>query len=136
MKTIPTILKYMSTTPHSIEAHEALGKAEDLMKTHSIRHLPVMSQGQIKGIVSDRDIHLALSITGVDASRTRVCDIAHTELFLVRPDARLDEVVRLMGEKKIGSVLVVDHHKLVGIFTTIDALHALDELLNTRLAHA
>src|SRR5687768_806110 len=135
MKVIPTVLKYMSTTPHSIDGDQVLAKAQELMKTHSIRHLPVMRQGQIQGIISDRHLHLALSLTGIDASKTKVSDIAHSELFLVRPDSRLDEVVRLMGEKKIGSVLVVDHHRLVGIFTTIDALQALEELLHTRLSH-
>jgi len=53
----------------------------------------------------------------------------------VKPDSKLDEVARMMADKKIGSVLVVDHHRLVGIFTTTDALQALGELLQTRLIH-
>jgi acetoin utilization protein AcuB len=78
---------------------------------------------------------MALSIRGVDAEKTKVDEIASQEVFLVRPDSKLDEVVKNMAEKKIGSVLVVDHHRLVGIFTTTDALVALNELLHTRLTH-
>jgi acetoin utilization protein AcuB len=106
-----------------------------MMRNHQIRHLPVMSGGQVTGVLSDRDVKLALSINGVDPENTKVEEIASSEVFLVKPDSKLDEVARTMSEKKIGSVLVIDHHHLVGIFTTTDALKALDELLHTRLTH-
>ncbi len=133
MKSIPTIMKYMTTTPHSVNAQEPIEIAYNMMKEHHIRHLPVLEEGQIKGIVSERDLRLAFSIRGIDPKTTKINEISNEDVFLVRPESKLDEVVRMMGEKKIGSVLVVDHHRLVGIFTTTDALHALDELLKTRL---
>lgn len=135
MKAIPTIVKYMTTTPHSIGAEQPLRVAHDLMRGNKIRHLPVLTAGQITGILSDRDVKLALSINGVDPEKTKVEEIASNEVFLVKPDAKLDEVAKTMAEKRIGSVLVVDHSHLVGIFTTTDALRALDDLLHTRLSH-
>ncbi|MBS1958554.1 MAG: CBS domain-containing protein [Bdellovibrionales bacterium] len=135
MKSIPQVVKYMTTTPHSIGAEQTLKVASELMKVHMIRHLPVLTAGKITGVLSDRDIKLALSISGVDADKTRVEEIASNEVFLVRPEAKLDEVAKSMSEKKIGSVLIVDHSHLVGIFTTTDALRALDDLLQTRLSH-
>ena len=134
-KAIPLIQKYMTTTPHSIGRDQTLAKAQGLMSEHKVRHLPVLSEGQLVGILSDRDVRLALSLQGVNAETTQVGDIANEEAFLVKPDSRLDEVAQTMAERKIGSVLVVDHHCLVGIFTTTDALIALGELLNTRLNH-
>ncbi len=134
-KPVPLIQKYMTTTPHSVGREQPLSIAGKLMKEHHIRHLPVMSDGQLVGILSDRDLKLAMSLNGVDPEICKVGEIANEEAFLVKPDAKLDEVVQLMAEKKIGSVLVVDHHRLVGIFTTTDALSAFGELLTTRLAH-
>lgn len=135
MKAIPVVSKYMTAMPHSIGAEQTLKTAHDMMRNHQIRHLPVMSGGQVTGVLSDRDVKLALSINGVNPENTKVEEIASSEVFLVKPDSKLDEVARTMSEKKIGSVLVIDHHHLVGIFTTTDALKALDELLHTRLTH-
>lgn len=134
-KSIPLVEKYMSTTPHSIGSQQTIAAAHDVMKEFKIRHLPVLNNGQLAGIVSDRDIKLAMSIHGVDPLVTLVSEISNDEIFLVQPKAKLDEVVQTMGDKKIGSVLVVDNHRLVGIFTTTDAMRAFKELLNNRFAH-
>jgi len=135
MKSIPTIMNFMTTTPHSIGAEQTIDMAHNLMKEHNIRHLPVLIAGQISGVLSDRDLKLAMSIQGVDVKKTKVAEISNSEVFLVKPEAKLDDVVKTMAEKKIGSVLVVDNHRLVGIFTTVDAMKSLYELLQSRLAH-
>lgn len=135
MKSIPTIMNFMTTTPHSIGEEQTIDMAHNLMKEHNIRHLPVLSAGQISGVLSDRDLKLAMSIQGVDVKKTKVSEISNSEVFLVKPEAKLDDVVKTMAEKKIGSVLVVDNHRLVGIFTTVDAMKSLYELLQSRLAH-
>jgi len=135
MKTVPNIMKFMTLTPHTVGSEQTIDVAHNLMKEFKIRHLPVLTAGQISGVLSDRDLKLALSIQGVDASKTTVEEVSNADVFLVKPESKLDDVVRTMAEKKIGSVLVVDNHRLVGIFTVIDALRALDELLQSRLTH-
>ena len=125
----------MTVMPHSINSDQTIDTANNLMKEHQIRHLPVLVSGQISGIVSDRDLKLAMSIRGVETTKTKVEEVATSDVFFVKPEAKLDDVVKTMADKKIGSVLVVDHHRLVGIFTTTDALKALNELLHTRLTH-
>ena len=134
-KAIPTVMKYMTVTPHTIGFDQTIDAAHKVMSENEIRHLPVLKEGQISGVISDRDLKLALSIRGVEASKTTVEEIASSEVFLVKPESKLDDVAKMMAEKKIGSVLVVDHHRLVGIFTTTDALKALNELLGSRLTH-
>lgn len=134
-KSIPLVERFMTTTPHSVGAEQTIAVASHMMKEHHIRHLPVLHGSQLKGVVSDRDLKLALSLNGVDPEVTKVSEISSDEVFLVKPQARLDEVVKIMSEKKIGSVLVVDNHRLVGIFTTTDALRAFAELMDTRLTH-
>lgn len=133
-KSIPTVMKYMTMMPHSINSDQTINTAHNMMKENQIRHLPVLVSGQISGIVSDRDLKLAMSIRGVEATKTTVEEVATSDVFLVKPDAKLDDVVKTMADKKIGSVLVVDHHRLVGIFTTSDALKALNELFHERFS--
>ncbi len=134
-KAIPTISKYMTVLPHSIGDDQTLEKADTLMREHHIRHLPVLSGGKLVGIVSQRDIDLVRSFGSKDSNDLRVSDAAHDNVFTVAPDTKLNEVVRRMAGDKLGSALVVDNGKLVGIFTDTDALSALDELLVTRLTH-
>ena len=133
-KAIPSIMNYMTVAPFSVGAEQTIDVAHKMMQEHRIRHLPVLSQGQISGVISDRDIKLALSLRGVESSKTTIEEISTGDVVIVKSDAKLDDVVKTMADKKVGSVLVVDNHKLVGIFTTIDALMALHELLQTRLA--
>jgi acetoin utilization protein AcuB len=134
-KSVPTVMKFMTVMPHSIGSDQTIETAHKMMSENEIRHLPVMKGGQISGVISDRDLKLAMSIRGVESSKTTVDEIASSEVFLVKPESKLDDVSKMMAEKKIGSVLVVDNHRLVGIFTTTDALKALNELLHSRLTH-
>jgi acetoin utilization protein AcuB len=133
MKAIPLVKKHMTPIPHSIGADQTLATARDFMKAHGIRHLPVLSSGKLVGILTDRDIKMAMGFQGVNPVVTRVEEIALEDPYVVGPETKLDEVAAGMAEKKIGSALIVDHGHLVGIFTAQDALKALSELLRTRL---
>lgn len=132
-KPIPTIQKYMTTVPHSVGDEQTLAYASALMKEHGIRHLPVLRGGKLLGILTDRDINLIESLGGVETAGLAVAEAMTEEPYTVPPDAPLDEVTAEMAEKKYGSAVVVQNHKVVGIFTTVDACRALSELLRTRL---
>jgi acetoin utilization protein AcuB len=132
-KPIPSIQKYMTTTPHSIGSEQTIATAAAMMTQHQIRHLPVLHGGQLMGILTDRDIKLIESFRDVDASKLSVEDAMTEQPYSVDPETPLDEVVQTMAEKKYGSAVVVQNHKVVGIFTNVDACRALAELLSTRL---
>jgi acetoin utilization protein AcuB len=131
-KAEPTIQKFMTTMPFSIEADRSIQKAEQLMSKQQIRHLPVMQNGKIIGLISDRDIKLASGIEGVDPATLPVIDACHENPYSVEPDMLLSQVAATMAEKHYGSAIVVQNGKLVGIFTTVDACRALSDILNTR----
>ena len=133
-KPIPTIQKYMTTTPHTIGSDQTIAKASALMSEYRIRHLPVLRGGQLLGVLSDRDIKLIETFRDVDATKLQVEEAMTEQPYTVAPEMPLDEVVSTMAEKKYGSAVIVQNHKVVGIFTTVDACQALAELLNTRLA--
>lgn len=133
-KPIPTIQKYMTTTPHSIGVEQPLSRAHTMMREHGIRHLPVLHGGKLMGILTDRDLRLVESLAGVDPTKVTVEDAMSTFVYAVSPETPLDEVVGTMGEAKYGSAVVMQNDKVVGIFTTVDACRAFAELLQTRLA--
>ena len=133
-KPIPAIQKYMTTTPHTIGSDQTIAKASAMMSEYRIRHLPVLRGGHLLGVLSDRDIKLIESFPGVDASKLQVEEAMTEQPYTVAPEMPLDEVVSTMAEKKYGSAVIVQNHKVVGIFTTVDACQALAELLSTRLA--
>lgn len=133
MKSIPLIEKYMTTTPHTIGADQTLAKAEIMMREYRIRHLPVLDGGKLIGIISDRDIKLVESLKDVDPEKVTVAEATSEALYTVGPKTPLNEVCAEMALHKYGSVLILDNKKLVGIFTWVDALQALNELLASRL---
>src|SRR4051812_12346783 len=110
-KPIPTIQKYMTTTPHSIGVDQTLAKAHDMMRTHRIRHLPVLTGGRLVGLVTERDLHVVESFKGVDPHTVTVEEAMATSVYAVTPESQLDEVVAMMGAKRYGAAVVMDHDK-------------------------
>jgi acetoin utilization protein AcuB len=129
MKSIPPIQKFMTTTPITIQKTATLEEAYKVMKAHHIRHLPVLENDTLIGIISERDIMVAEALKNVDAFQVKVGDIAKNETYYVSPDTPTDEVVLEMAANKYGSALIVQNKKLVGIFTSIDAMSAFAEVL-------
>lgn len=130
-----TIDKFMTESPHTIGADQTLAKAEKLMRQLKVRHLPVLQGGKLVGILSDRDIRLVESFKDVDPEIMTVSEAYTEEPFSVAPSTPLSEVCAKMAHRKYGSVLVVDRNKLVGIFTWIDALNAMNSLLEEKKPH-
>ncbi len=132
-KAIPTIQKFMTTTPVTIGDDQTLAHAKKVMKDLGIRHLPVLKEGKVVGIITERDISFLESFQGVDINKEKIDQAMTEDPMMVQTETLLDAVCSEMAEKKIGSVLIEDNHKLVGIFTWVDALKAMDTLLKTRL---
>src|SRR5690349_366308 len=107
MKAIPTIQKYMTTSPHSIGIEQPLATAHAMMREHAIRHLPVLTAGRLVGMLSDRDLHVIASLKGVDPQAVQVEEAMSTDVYSVSPDASLDDVVGEMAERKLGSAVVL-----------------------------
>jgi len=124
----------MTTTPHSIGGDQTLAKAVELMSEYKIRHLPVLTGGRLEGILSDRDVKFAMSFKDVDPKTTLVSDISCEEVYSAHPNTPLDEVLSNMSKSRLGSAVVTDNGKLVGIFTAVDAIRTFNEMLETKLA--
>jgi acetoin utilization protein AcuB len=133
-KPIPTVQKYMTSFPHTVDADRTIAQADGIMREHQIRHLPVMKSGDLVGMLTSRDVALISSLRDVDPTKVPVDAAMSTEVYAVSPDSPLDEVAKEMASKKYGSAVVMQNGRVVGIVTTVDLCNALAELLHTRLA--
>ncbi len=118
----------MTTHPHSIRLDETVQTARRKMEQLGVRHLPVLSAGELRGVVSDRDLKLVRG-SGVDVA---IEDVCVDDPVAVDVDTSLFVVASLMADTRVGSVLVTEDGKLVGIFTTTDACRVLSSLLDPR----
>ena len=133
-KSMPHVQKYMSTDIQTIGDEQTMLMAHRLMRQAKVHHLPVLRQGQLVGILSDRDLNLLESLSTVDPKVVTVSDAMNAAPYVVAPTTSLAEVVGAMTQQKHGAAVVCDHHKVVGIFTAADALVALATLLSARSA--
>ena len=129
---IETIGQYMTPRPISTEAQTSLFDAGRIMTSHGIRHLAVMENGKLVGILSERDLHFALSLKGVNPANLRVADAMTPDLITFPSSTALEEVASVMARRRSGSALVVDDGNLVGIFTTVDGMRMLSQLIGGR----
>lgn len=134
MHALIPVRQYMSALPESIDEDLRLGDAKDRMFTLGIHHLPVLHEGQLVGIISQRDIAVAEALSPVDAAKLPVTQIMTNMPFTCGPNAHVEAVAREMAANFYGCAIVVDPDhpaKVVGIFTTTDALRALAELIDS-----
>lgn len=132
-KAIPNIQRYMTTTPLTVNSEQTLMFAKQIMLDNNIRHLPVLNGGTIVGVISERDINFIQNFKDMNIEVEKVKAAMTESPCVVEASSHLDEVCSMMASDKIGSVLIQDNKKLVGIFTWIDALKAMSELMHTRL---
>lgn len=129
MITEPLIKDYMTQQPVSVDAGEGIEKAKQLMERIGVRHLPVMENDALVGILSERELNLAYGIESIDPGRFLVIDVCTQRPHVVTPDTPLRVVADLMARGHYGSMIVAEYGKPVGIFTTSDACSALSEAL-------
>jgi acetoin utilization protein AcuB len=125
----PVVRQYMTPTPHTVGPTRSLAVARKLMLENQVRHLPVLDGGRIVGLISERDLFLVESLPGVNPTDVRVEEAMAQNVFTVQPDVPVGDVVATMIERKLGSTVICEGEHVVGVFTTIDALQALHELL-------
>jgi acetoin utilization protein AcuB len=124
-----TVQKHMTISPLVISSRRTVADARQLMREKNIRHLPVVDGGNLVGIVSQRDLYLLETLKGIDPATETVGEAMTSDPYAVRPDTPLEVVARTMAEHKYGSAVVVDKGAVIGLFTTVDALRALANIL-------
>jgi acetoin utilization protein AcuB len=119
----------MTPTVHTVDLETSLPDARRLMQAHGIRHLPVLDGARLVGVVSQRDVVALETSPFIDTSTVSVHDAMAEVPYAVPPETPLREVVQVMAENKYGSVVVIEGERVCGIFTTVDAMAILAEML-------
>jgi acetoin utilization protein AcuB len=99
------------------------------MRLNDVRHLPVLKRNKVVGVISQRDVYLMQSIENSAPSEVPVSEAMTDDPYTVEPDERIDRVAREMARRKIGTALITHGDRLLGMFTTTDALLALAALV-------
>jgi acetoin utilization protein AcuB len=131
---MPTVRAFMTACPHTVGAEQTVSYAHTLLYQHRVRQLPVLSDGQLVGLLSERDLTLIASLREPDLHQIKVEEVMSLSIYKVSPDALLEQVASEMASKKYGAAIVVEHNSVVGIFTTVDVCNALVAVLKDRQA--
>lgn len=116
----------MKREPITVGVTTRLGDAQRLMREHQIRHLPVLRDGRLCGILSERDI-LAFRAHADDNEawwRALVSDAMTAPPQTAGPDDSITEAAGRLALAKIGALPVVDRGVLIGLVTATDVLDA------------
>ncbi len=122
------ICDFMTPTPLVIAPDLSLADARERMFRHDIRHLPVVKDGHLVGVVTQRDIAVVEATSPERAAEMCVGDAMNEDVFTCGPEARIDVIAGVMASERYGCVVVVGREKPTkceGIFTAVDAMRAL-----------
>jgi len=131
MKSIPTLATTMTPFPYSIDINEPLNDAIDMMEKQGFHHLPVTEDGKLVGVLTDRDIKFVASPFSSASLEDElyVKDIYSSRTYVVDIHTSLDNVLKIMADKHLGSALVTKNEKLAGILTHNDVFRKFADVL-------
>lgn len=128
------ISEFMTKSPYTAAVDMPLLEAQEILREHDIRHLPVLDGEKLVGMLSDRNLKEALASPG--GEKFLVEDAMMPDVFAVSPDTELSTVVEEMAAEKYGCALIQEKDgKVIGVFTTVDACRLLAELLKDKKAY-
>jgi CBS domain-containing membrane protein len=131
------VREIMMGSPVTMKPEDTLDLANDVISLGRIRHIPVVEDGRLVGLLSERDL-MGAAATTIFGLKQRsksallksvlVKDVMKRRVVTVKPDTSIKETARLMKEKKIGCVPVVNEGNLVGLVTTTNILRYVEGL--------
>jgi CBS domain-containing protein len=115
-----TVEEIMTRDPRTVKASDTIVDAARVMRDSDIGDVIVMDDGQVTGIVTDRDIVVRGVAEGQDPDSTSVSDVCTTGVETIEPEASVDDALRLMREKDIRRLPVAKNGRPVGIISLGD----------------
>jgi CBS domain-containing protein len=124
MRTVRQLLEGKKPGCVTIESAEPVRAAIQLMADHYIGALPVLEGGRLAGIVSERDYARKVVLMGRNSTETTVGTIMSTPVIHVGPAQTVNDCMKLMTDKRIRHLPVVDDGRLVGVISIGDCVKA------------
>jgi acetoin utilization protein AcuB len=120
--------EWMVKDPISVTMDQKVQDCVDLMREHSIRHLPVVEKQRLVGLVTESDLREVFLASLVED--LTIAGVMITEPMTVTPDTEIEDAAKLIYYHKIGGLPVVDDYgQVVGIITVADLVEAFIELM-------
>jgi acetoin utilization protein AcuB len=132
---------WMTKKVYTVNLDDYLSDALAVMKEKGLKHIPVVKNGVLKGIISDRDIkeYSPSKATSLDIyelhyllANTKIKDIVRTKVHTTTPDTPIEEAAMNMLDQNIGCLPVLENGKLAGIISDKDIFHALVDITGVR----
>ena len=137
---------HMTRQVHTVKPLDSIQHAREIMVTHRLNQLPVLADGHLVGIVTDRDLRDAFPSVFESTPRVashapaantnpkdiRVEEVMTANVLTLKPQDLLIDAARLMRRERIGAVPIVEGQRVVGILTRSDVLDAFVTLADKR----
>ena len=131
------VSELMTPAPVDAPSTWTVRQAVECLYENDIRHLPIVEEGVLIGVVSDRDVQRALSpeIFGNGATQEALAEtlsaVMHRGVVFTHPEENITEAIELMVSNRIGALPVVDPSttQLVGMLSYVDVLRAASDAL-------
>lgn len=114
-----SIRDIMTETVATVSPDQTIQEAASLMSKYNVGSIPVVQNGEIRGIVTDRDITLRCTAEGLTSS-TPVSQVMTDSVVQGDPNMNIQEAAKLMSEKQIRRLPIVDNNHLVGMIALGD----------------
>lgn len=131
----------MTSNPYTVSPDATIAETLELMREKKVHRVPVLEKDRLVGIITERKLlevspspATTLSVFEINylLSKTKVGSLMTKDVVTVRPDTLLEEAARLMSDKDIGALPVLENGRLVGIITESDLFDAFLEVLGFR----
>jgi CBS domain-containing protein len=116
-----SIRETMTSNPCAIEADRSVAYAAKMMKQEDVGLAPIVENGRLVGMLTDRDIVVRVVAEGKDPDSVNVRDVASSNIVTVDPRQDLDEALNLMARHRVRRLPVVEQDgRLVGVLAQAD----------------
>ena len=131
------VREIMMGSPVTLKPDDTLDLANDVISLGRIRHIPIVDDGRLVGVITERDLIGAAAgrIFGLKQKNksallkiVSIKEVMKKRVVTAAPDTPIKDIAHLMAEKKIGCVPVVSAGALVGLVTTTDILRYVESL--------
>lgn len=135
MRQVKHLLDVKGSTVYSVRPDEAVYTALERMAEHGIGALAVVADGELVGLVSERDYARKVVLKHRSSLDTPVADVMSSPVLSVGLDASVDECMHLCTERRVRHLPVLADGKLIGLISIGDLVKALLDEQSEEIAH-
>ena len=128
-----TVKDVMTARPTSIESHAPAVEAARRMASENVGSLPVVEDGKLVGMVTDRDLVLNVTAKDLDPHKVSVGEVCSGDPITTEPNESLDDALQRMARDQVRRLPVVEDGQLVGILAQADVARTADPESTGRL---